>query len=464
MLKGLEMLKHRQRVVGLLVFATLGTLGAVQLMLSGGDAVFAPLPGEIQDLPFPRFNDSALLAAPYTDDETRINRLLTLCHFGDALMITAQINVSADIARSVYESTCFPLEIVASQGARSMGHCSDFVQYIYFAGARLSNDYGPDATVQHARQCPNSSFLFGEYPHADVFKLPHVRSYWMPNIEQVKIDQEEIIPFAYQFLGKTHKSVEVIQDYLRCHSLPDTTRFMSHSSPDPLTPFARQTDRDFNSFYHAYGSSGRKSTNEWLECWKNNPEFPVITVIGQSPVSPSFQNISNIKIFEGHLEVDMLRTLQRRNAVHICPSSMEGYGHYISEARAMGALVVTTDFGPMNEFVVSDYSGILIKPEYVAHEGYMALEKVAVHVSSKEICASVKRVLKMPLDQRKLYGDRGRRLYEISREEMKRNLERLKTETVEHFSSRENGSMGVREVDAVLAERNRVCQDLQKDG
>lgn len=67
-----------------------------------------------------------------------------------------------------------------------MGHCSDFVQYIYFAGARLSDDYGAEEILQHARQCPNSSFFYGEYPQSDIFKLPGVCNYWMPNIEQVK--------------------------------------------------------------------------------------------------------------------------------------------------------------------------------------------------------------------------------------------------------------------------------------
>ncbi len=443
------MFKCPKRVVRLLVLITLGILFAVQVTLLRGENHYLP------------FNDSALDPAPYTDDETQINRLLMLCHTGDALMITSQFHASGQNARSIYDRTCFPLEIVTNQGSRSMGHCSDFVQYIYFAGARLSDDYGHDATVQHARQCPNSSFLHGEYPQAGVFKLPHIRNYWMPNVEQVSKVQEELIPLTYRFLGKTHKSVEVIQDYLEKHSLPDTTRFMSHSSPDPLTPFALQTDRDFNSFYHAYGHSGRKSTIELLNCWKENRKFPVITVIGQSPVAPSFLNISNIKIINGHLEVDTLRTLQRRNGVHVCPSSMEGYGHYISEARAMGALIVTTDFGPMNEFVVPHFSGILIKPGKVHHEGYMALENVAVSVPPNAICASVKRVLKMPLDQRRLFGDRGRRLYEISREVMKNNLRELKRETVEHFSSREDYSMSQLDIDKVVLECNRKLHEAK---
>jgi glycosyltransferase involved in cell wall biosynthesis len=46
-----------------------------------------------------------------------------------------------------------------------------------------------------------------------------------------------------------------------------------------------------------------------------------------------------------------LRQLQTDTPVHICPSQSEGWGHTINEARAVGALVLTTDYPPMNEFV-----------------------------------------------------------------------------------------------------------------
>ncbi|KAI2500903.1 hypothetical protein MHU86_13564 [Fragilaria crotonensis] len=290
MFKGFGMRKYGLRVAGLLGLTTLCMLCAVQVSVLGWGLVFDARPCERHQLPlleshylpFLPFDDSALHPAPYTDDETDIDRLLKLCHNGDSLMITAQFQASGDTARSVYERTCFPLEIATAQGARSMGHCSDFVQYIYFAGARLSDDYGAEAILQHARQCPNSSFLHGEYPQPDVFKLPGVRNYWMPNIEQVNKEQEELIPLTYRFLGKTHKAVEVIRDYLKKHSLPDTTRFISHTSPDPLTPRARQTERNFDSFYHGYGHSGRKSTPELLQCWASNPSFPTLTVLGRN--------------------------------------------------------------------------------------------------------------------------------------------------------------------------------------
>jgi hypothetical protein len=71
------------------------------------------------------------------------------------------------------------------------------------------------------------------------------------------------------------------------------------------------------------------------------------------------------------VDVDQLRMLQGSAGVHMCPSlSMEGYGHIFSdEARGMSALVVTTNYGPMNEFTVPHYSGLLIPGDLASRLG-----------------------------------------------------------------------------------------------
>ena len=49
--------------------------------------------------------------------------------------------------------------------------------------------------------------------------------------------------------------------------------------------------------------------------------------------------------------------------MHVCCSDAEGFGHYINEGRAHGALVrtVTTDAAPMNE-LVDESCGLLVAP------------------------------------------------------------------------------------------------------
>ncbi|GLE06529.1 hypothetical protein PINS_up015855 [Pythium insidiosum] len=54
-------------------------------------------------------------------------------------------------------------------------------------------------------------------------------------------------------------------------------------------------------------------------------------------------------------------------AYFLCPSVMEGYGHYINQARAAGGLILAPDTPPMNELVTED-SGVLISSQPTAHK------------------------------------------------------------------------------------------------
>lgn len=52
-----------------------------------------------------------------------------------------------------------------------------------------------------------------------------------------------------------------------------------------------------------------------------------------------------------HVLFAQVRTFQSEHPIHICASEREGFGHYINEARAAGAFIISTDHPPMNEFV-----------------------------------------------------------------------------------------------------------------
>lgn len=43
-------------------------------------------------------------------------------------------------------------------------------------------------------------------------------------------------------------------------------------------------------------------------------------------------------------------------------SEREGFGHYLNEARSVGALILTTDHAPMSK-LIDGTNGILVRPE-----------------------------------------------------------------------------------------------------
>ena len=55
-----------------------------------------------------------------------------------------------------------------------------------------------------------------------------------------------------------------------------------------------------------------------------------------------------------------LRSHMQRCGVHVCCSNSEGFGHTIVEAMSRGALVIITDFPPMNE-LIDESRGVLVR-------------------------------------------------------------------------------------------------------
>ena len=118
--------------------------------------------------------------------------------------------------------------------------------------------------------------------------------------------------------------------------------------------------KDFRRFLHLAGKSDLKGTDQVVEAWSRHPEWPELTIVW-SPVCTyggprrSLNVPKNVKVIARYLSERELLTLQNESGVHICPSQTEGFGHYLNEALSTGAIVVTTDAPPMNEFVSSDW-------------------------------------------------------------------------------------------------------------
>jgi hypothetical protein len=248
----------------------------------------------------------------------------------------------------------------------------------------------------------------------------------MPNVEQVHKLQQDLIPLTTKFIAKTRHSKNVLLQYLTENKINIPVVHFGHSSLDPLYSGPDITP-DYNAFFHSFGHSGLKGTRQLLDCWIKHPEWPSITILGKNnDFYDSYPD--NIKVVGSMVTPQELRTLQLSHGVHICPSFREGFGHYINQARASKALVVTTDFGPMNEFVTPN-SGVLFPYERIS-SGILEtrfLPGIQAEISSSAICMAVEQVLAMTLAERKQKANLGRVYYEMEREEMILSLNKLKT-------------------------------------
>jgi hypothetical protein len=126
-----------------------------------------------------------------------------------------------------------------------------------------------------------------------------------------------------------------------------------------------KTEKIWNAFLHSAGEHHWKQTDSIIKCWLNHPELPLITITCVEQCYRNIKNIlgdkkpSNILLYNYLLPYDKYIEIKNRIGIHLCPSIVEGFGHYINEGRKVQSLVITSNLPPMNELINND-SGILI--------------------------------------------------------------------------------------------------------
>lgn len=222
----------------------------------------------------------------------------------------------------------------------------------------------------------------------------------------------ELLPRVHYFLCKTHIGLNTTQQVIREQRLPGTAVMLGFTSPFTI----HECKRDWNRFLHLGGRSPLKNTAAVLNTWIAHPEYPELTVICREGCAEyvvkyrvdmdAVRRARNIRYLE---RVDEPNRLQCEIGIHLCPSMMEGYGHYINEARASGALVVTSDLPPMNELVDND-SGMLVTCQRVLAKPYNKLVNVQSCWHGR-LDTTIQRIIAMPVEQRMRLGARARERY-----------------------------------------------------
>lgn len=140
-------------------------------------------------------------------------------------------------------------------------------------------------------------------------------------------------------------------------------RYLGFTAEDRQDP---SVEKRFERFLHVEGKSNYKGSRALVELWSRHPEWPELLVLRSRldsegrPRAPHRSPGPNVRIIEEFLPDPELRRLQNACGIHVCPSEVEGFGHYLVEGSSCSAIIMTTDAAPMNEHVSED-SGFCIR-------------------------------------------------------------------------------------------------------
>jgi len=126
--------------------------------------------------------------------------------------------------------------------------------------------------------------------------------------------------------------------------------------------------------------SVHKNTIEIVRTWLLHPDFPHVDIYMDTGLfnghfrdrfGSSLNTTHNLKIHTEPMEPLKFGQMLAEATFFLCPSSNEGYGHYINQARASGGVIVTTDAHPMNELIVAPSTGIYAETTRSTHPDMM---------------------------------------------------------------------------------------------
>jgi glycosyltransferase involved in cell wall biosynthesis len=208
----------------------------------------------------------------------------------------------------------------------------------------------------------------------------------IPNQEWFSKPTEQIMDDNIHVWCKTHYATDIF------------------SPKFPLTSYIGFCSRNFfdeaikqqsKKFLHVAGKSHQKGTGIIMEVWKKHPDWPELVVICRTPeINVHTPPPNNINIITDFISEAELLSLLNRCDIHLCLSETEGFGHYIHEGMSAGAIIVTTNAPPMNEFINKD-CGFLVSYDRQEKQGYSN----TYIASSIDFEKTVNRILRTPTSQ-----------------------------------------------------------------
>lgn len=195
-------------------------------------------------------------------------------------------------------------------------------------------------------------------------------------------------------------------------NLNKKTYFTGFTSPDCYDP---TMIKDYKSFFHLAGPSAQKGTIPLLNIWVNNPQLPTLVAIYHYKRLKF--NAPNLQLLTDRVETPVLRRLQNYCGIHICASETEGFGHSMMESLSTGAVIVTTNAPPMNEFT----SDFLVPYQHTSRR-YLATN---YYVNQNALEETIKKIMNMPPEELEAIGKKNREAYLEKTRQFKTNLQAL---------------------------------------
>ena len=171
------------------------------------------------------------------------------------------------------------------------------------------------------------------YPFAD-------RNVLVPNPEWFMVAWLPYLKALDAVWCKTHDAARI---FAKHHPRTEYIGWTSRDCLDATVPREKK-------LIHIAGDSTSKGTRHVIAAMSLLPEYH-LTILTSQRWGPNSANVT----IRGRLESEAFLVEQNRHMVHVCPSSYEGFGHYINEARSVGAFIITTNAAPMNELVTDEF-------------------------------------------------------------------------------------------------------------
>lgn len=159
----------------------------------------------------------------------------------------------------------------------------------------------------------------------------------IPNPEWCSRSMSNTLQMATCVFAKTRDSERIFTELGHC-----PVRYTGWTSPDPYLPEVKREKK----MVHIAGMSPLKSTHAVIEAMRHLPSIPIEVYYRRGAVGAP----SNVKHIKQGVKAEDMRNIINASSIHLLPSQMEGFGHMLNEAMAVGATVITTDHPPMNTF------------------------------------------------------------------------------------------------------------------